>query len=448
MPPEEAVLDAPVEETVDTLVETDGGAEDILDGAESQTEGEQAGDLKGSKLWRDVNTKLTAGEKLTPKEMAAIRRSIHFEHNHQQKYPNGVQELESTREAIQPLLEDETMPIGDAIQQIAQERTYFRELDSLFTAGKPEFVAKMADASPESFLELAPTVFQKFSEMNNEGFSSYVTGSVLSYMTGQKVPLQYEVLRTFLPQIQQIAESNPNLAMGGVVHQIVGAFNSLYKTQLNLEALAAKPINKPFTAKTEDKQETGDANTLQMENNALKWDREADGEALSFIGKEAAKQAGKTALTTKEMSTVRAKVSEELDARLSMNKQYVSAMKGYLTNGNRTAYLQRLKSERLKILPGAIRRAVADVSDSRPRVSRPTSDQSATTPRRNGAPNSVTTKVNVSDPNAFRRISAYPKGKIDRIRTTQKMLNEGKAYLIDEERPVMGPWGLNSRKTH
>jgi hypothetical protein len=430
MPPEEAVLDAPVEDVVEeSLVDTADGAGEA-DGEGDAGLAEQTGDLKGSKLWRDVNTKLTAGEKLTPKEMAAIRRSIHFEHNHQQKYPNGVQELESTREAIQPLLEDETMPIGDAIQQIAQERTYFRELDSLFTAGKPEFVAKMADASPESFLELAPTVFQKFSEMNNEGFSSYVTGSVLSYMAGQKVPLQYEVLRTFLPQMPDFPGKD----------QIIGAVNALYKTQTNLEALAAKPINKPFTAKTEDKPETGDSNTLQMENNALKWDREADGEALSFIGKEAAKLAGKTALSTKEMTTVRAKVSEELDARLSMNKQYVSAMKGYLTNGNRTAYLQRLKSERLKILPGAIRRAVADISDSRPKVAK-----TASTVTPNGKPqNNVQTKVNVADPNNFRRISAYPKGLIDHNRTTQKMLIEGRAYLKNEERPVT--W--SRAKTH
>jgi hypothetical protein len=431
MADEAAVLDAPVEDVVEeSLVDT---AEPAAEGAEP-VEGDQTADLKGSKLWRDVNTKLTAGEKLTPKEMAAIRRSIHFEHNHQQKYPNGVQELESTREAIQPLLEDETMPIGDAIQQIAQERTYFRELDSLFTAGKPEFVAKMADASPESFLELAPTVFQKFSEMNNEGFSSYVTGSVLSYMAGQKVPLQYEVLRTFLPQMPDFPGKD----------QIIGAVNALYKTQTNLEALAAKPINKPFTAKTEDKPETGDSNTLQMENNALKWDREADGEALSFIGKEAAKLAGKTALSPKEMTKVRAKVSEELDARLSMNKKYVADMKGYLSNGNRIAYLQRLKSERTKIMSGAVRRAVDDVKAERPTVQKTIP---GTTP--NGKPaNNVQTKVNVADPNAFRRISAYPKGKVDRIRTTQKMLNEGKAYLIDEERPVMGPWGLNSRKSH
>jgi hypothetical protein len=422
MPPEEAVLDAPVEDVAEeSLVDTADGAGEA-DGEGDAGLAEQTGDLKGSKLWRDVNTKLTAGEKLTPKEMAAIRRSIHFEHNHQQKYPNGVQELESTREAIQPLLEDETMPIGDAIQQIAQERSYFRELDSLFTAGKPEFVAKMADASPESFLELAPSVFQKFSEMNNEGFSSYVTGSVLSYMAGQKVPLQYEVLRTFLPQMPDFPGKD----------QIIGAFNALYKTQGMLEALAAKPINKPFTAKTEDKPEAGDTATLQMENNALKWDREADGDALSFIGKESAKLAGKTALSTKEMQSVRAKVSEELDARLSMNKQYVSAMKGYLTNGNRTAYLQRLKSERLKILPGAIRRAVADVSDSRPKVAK-----TASTVTPNGKPqNNVQTKVNVADQNNFRRISAYPKGLIDHNRTTQKMLIEGRAYLKDEERPV------------
>jgi hypothetical protein len=424
MADEAAVLDAPVEESVDTLVETDGGAQNDADvdvnAAESTEDG---GALKGSKLWRDVNTKLTAGEKLTPKEMAAIRRSIHFEHNHQQKYPNGVQELESTREAIQPLLEDETMPIGDAIQQIAQERSYFRELDSLFTAGKPEFVAKMADASPESFLELAPTVFQKFSEMNNEGFSSYVTGSVLSYMAGQKVPLQYEVLRTFLPQMPDFPGKD----------QIIGAVNALYKTQLSLEALAAKPINKPFTAKTEDKPaESGDANTLQMENNALKWDREADGEALSYISKEAAKLAGKTPLTPKEMIKVRAKISDELDARLSMNKKYGQVMRGYLQNGNRVAYLQRLKSERLKILSGAIRRAVADVSESRPKV-----QKTASTVTPNGKPtNNVQTKVNVADPNNFRRISAYPKGLIDHNRTTQKMLIEGRAYLKNEERPV------------
>jgi hypothetical protein len=419
MADESAVLDAPVEDVVqDSLV--DSSAETPVEGAEP-IEGDQTADLRGSKLWRDVNTKLTAGEKLTPKEMAAIRRSIHFEHNQQQKYPNGVQELESTREAIQPLLEDDTMPIGDAIEQIAQERSYFRDLDSLFTAGKPEFVAKMADASPEAFLELAPSVFQKFSEMNNEGFSSYVTGSVLGFMNQAQVPLQYEILRTFLPQLPD----------SPVKEQVVAAVNALYGNFNKLNALAQKPINKPFTTKAEDKPEAGDTATLQMENNALKWDREADGDALSFISKESAKLAGKTALSTKEMQSVRAKVSEELDARLGMNKQYVSAMKGYLTNGNRTAYLQRLKSERLKILPGAIRRAVADVTDSRPKVQK---TNNGTQPVKTQNP--VTTKVNVADPNAFRRISAYPKGMIDHNRTTQKMLIDGKAYLKNEERPV------------
>ncbi len=423
MADEAAVLDAPVEDVVEeSLVDTADGAGEVGDAGEAG-QADQTADLKGSKLWRDVNTKLTAGEKLTPKEMAAIRRSIHFEHNHQQKYPNGVQELESTRQAIQPLLEDETMPIETAIEQIAQERTYFRELDSLFTSGKPEFVAKMADASPESFMELAPAVFQKFSEMNNEGFSAYVTGSVLGYMTQAKVPLQYEILRTFLPQLPD----------GAVKDQVVGAVNAIYQNFQSLEKLAQKPINKPFTVKTDDKPAAeGDANSLQMENNALKWDREADAEALSFISKEAGKLAGKEALNPKDMAKVRVKVSEELDARLSLNKKYVADMKGYLGNGNRIAYLQRLKSERGKILPGAIRRAVDDVKAERPRV-----QKTASTVTPNGKPqNNVQTKVNVGDPNQFRRISAYPKGMIDHNRTTQKMLIEGKAYLKGEDRPV------------
>jgi len=44
------------------------------------------------------------------------------------------------------------------------------------------------------------------------------------------------------------------------------------------------------------------------------------------------------------------RVSEELDARLKVDKTYGAAMQSYLKAGNKTAFNQRLQSERKKAL--------------------------------------------------------------------------------------------------
>jgi hypothetical protein len=177
MADEAALLEAPEVDAaaIDTTtdVDTSGAEPGITDGV---TDTDQTGaDLKGPKLWRDTKTKLEESGKFSKAEINALRRAIHYEDGQSKKYPDGLAPLEAAQQAIQRLVDDPTAPIEQVIEQTLQERNYFRELDDLFTSGKPDFVEKLAEAQSEAFQQMAPAVFRKFSELNPEGYSAYVS---------------------------------------------------------------------------------------------------------------------------------------------------------------------------------------------------------------------------------------------------------------------------------
>lgn len=431
MADELAVIEAPVETTPaletpeigteSTPVETQSPETEQLDTPES--------DVKGPALWRDIKTAAQSGKPLTPQQLSQLNKVIHRDDAHRSKYPEGLSSLESQLSAVKQLVDDETMPIDQAIAQTVQERDYFRGLDSAYTAGKPEFVDKIAEASPEAFQNLAPSMFRKYAEMNPEGYSSYVAQAVTSHMDGANVPLNFQILRAFIPQLPE----------SPVKQQIVEAINGIFtwsETLRNMAATKVAPKTLPNQQKEGQNPDLAKENAeLKAENTRQSWNGSVRDEGITMVRTEAQKLAGKTQLSDKEHQTVLAKVAEELEIRLAGDKRYGEAMRGYLQNNNRSAYVQRMQSERKKLIPAAARRAVDDVIAARPKAAPKAADPGPKKP--------VGAQQQFQGATQFRRIAGPPKTigmQVDLNKTTSGMLQKRQAYIVGQKDPVS--WGM------
>ena len=303
-------------------------------------------------------------------------------------------------------------------------------MDGLFTAGKPEFVDKMADASPEAFQNIAPAVFRKYAEVNPEGYSAYVAQAVVQHMNSAEVPLQFRILASFLPQ----------LADGPAKEQVLNAVEALYGWSEGLKGMAAKKIEtKAIPQQQGQPGEDPTAQLAQREMNVTRqeWNSSIRTEGVSFVMSEAQKAAGKVVLSEKEKQSVLSKVGEELEARLTADRRYGEAMQQYLKAGNRSAYLQRIQSERKKLIPGAVRRAVGDVIEARPKNA-PKQAQAAPTGQKK-----PTAQTPLTGAVQYRKIAGPPRTlgmKVDLNKTTHGMLEKRQAILEDGSRVTWGSW--------
>ena len=431
MPDEAALLEAPTDVVaeIDNAVDSSAGtAEDTSvgetdSGAES-TESSEAS-LKGSALWREVKSL----EAIPPKLKAALNKVIHRSDAIETKYPDGLSAIEGQMAAVKQLVSDESMPMEQAIQEAIKERTYYHKLDNLFSDGKPEFVDELISTSPEAFQNIAPAVFRKYAEVNPEGYSAYVAQAVVQHMNSAEVPLQFRILASFLPQLPD----------GPAKEQVLNAVEALYSWSEGLKGMAAKKIEQKAIPNSQNGNNGEDqtAQLAQREMNVTRqeWNASIRTEGVSFVMSEAQKAAGKTALTDKEKQTVLSKVGEELEARLTADRRYGEAMQQYLKAGNRNSYIQRIQSERKKLIPGAVRRAVDDVIQARPKTA-PKQAQAPVNGQKKAADPKLTGAVQ------FRRIAGPPRTlnmQVDLNRTTHSMLEKRQAYIKGENVPVQ--WG-------
>jgi hypothetical protein len=448
-----AVLDAPAADAGidsglgDAGADTgEGGAAAGADGAADTGAGggDQSGDLgdeaglddaagveglTGAKLWHAVKAKL---EGLDPKERGAINRTIHKLAAIEKALPEGgIEKVTATLAAVKQLSEDPAAPTEKVIADTLSERSYFRELDQAYTEAKPEFAEKLATASPEAFDKLAPMVFAKYSETNPEGFAKFVAETALSHAQSMDVPLHFKVLSTFLPQ----------LADGPAKDQVIAAVEGIYGWSQALKGFAAKtPAAKVGAGKTGE----GDGKALETREQQLaeretqvtlkSWNNEALQPGIRAVYAEADKIAGKQKLTGDERKKVLSKVGEELDIRLAANKGYGETMRGYLKSGNKQSFIQRLESERKKLIPGAVRRAVDDVVAERPKpVTKKAGAAEAGTKPGTAAAGAADAGDKVE------WIAGHPStlGQVvDLNRTTHAMLLKKRAYVKGKATPV------------
>lgn len=432
MPDEAALIDAPTEDVaaIDTAVETpevSGESEGNI--SESEGNSQESGEsLRGSALWREVKSLTQEGKPLTPKQLSALNKVIHANDAFSTKYPDGLKQIDGAMAAVKQLSDDESLPMDQVIAQTLEERNYFREFDNLFTNGKPEFVDKLAEASPEAFQNIAPAVFRKYAEVNPDGYSKYIAETSVQHMERSGVPMQFKIIEAFWPQVPDF----PGKA------QFEQAIVDVRQWTNNLKAIAAKQIEQKTIPNQKDGQQGPDLAAenaqLKMDNSRVQWNSAVRSEGVNFVKTEATKAAGKQILTEKEHNTVLAAVAEEMEARLTADRRYGEAMQGYLKAGNRSAYLQRIQSERKKLIPGAVWRAVADVIEGRPAVVKNPAQPV------NGAVKKPTAPL--AGAVQYRRIAGHPKTlgmTVDLGKTTHSMLERRQAITTTGDKVTWGP---------
>ena len=432
--PEEALLDAAVEtevqdqpsEATHETSETDTG--DDSGGGSSLISEQDTPELKGSSLWRETKAALYSGKALTKPQISAIRRAIQSEAQISEKYPEGLGQIEQTLSAVKSLADTEGIPVEQAIQETIAERQYFRDLDGLYTKGSPDFVNKLYEAGKEAFDNIAPVVLRKYAESNPEAYSSQVAQAVVQHMNGAEMPLQFRLLQTFLPQLPD----------GPAKDQVIQACEAIYGWSNSLKALSEKKIEaKAVPQAQQNPNQPQNGVDPQIDLTRREWNLETRDEGVNMVLTTAQKEVAalkKSGLTEPEKKKVLAKVNEEMDARLLMDKQYQSNMPAYLKAGNKAQYLQLMRTKRTSIIPAATKRAVQDVLAERPA-------KTAAQPS-NGKQPATSGLKPVQGATQFRKIAGPPKTQnlmVDLNRTPQSMLVKRQAYIKGEDRPVT--WG-------
>lgn len=415
----EALLDTPAEvevEEIDLPAETEGDepAELVLPVDEQQTTERTPEQIEADNklpLWKQAKPDL---EKMENKALATkIKDALFRDQQLAKDFPEGIKSAVALRNEVSSLgqiVGSQGKP-AEVLAEVKSQLGFFHQLDSLFTSGDPSFALKLAEASPESFQKLAPAVFAEFSKTNPDGYASYVSQAAISHMNASEVPLAFKTLQFMLPRLADSPEKDA----------VIAEIEKIFGWTETLKAFAAKPITapekKPDDAATLEAQRTELAQR-EMDVTRQSWNTSFTKFGYDLIGKESARLAGKTTLTDDQKSSIMAKVSDELDARLQVNKDYGEAMRGYIQAKDSEGYKRRLHSEYQKLIPSAVGRAYADVVTSKPR------QQAA-------KPAATPTPINAQSSNGYRPVSKYPVGQVDMVRTSNKDYEAGRLILKD-----------------
>ena len=437
---DEAVL-GPVDTTeIDNSATTDLGTEGLegqqgtegtADGTQEGTDGAAATSnepLTAAQLWNKVK----GVEALDKDTRRQIQNAIHKAERLEAKFPGGADKAAEHLAAISKLADDPAMPIERVLEETAQERAYFRELDDMFTKGSPEFVNKMSDADPNAFQTMMPTAFMKLAEINPAGFAALVTEPIVQSMDSAGLTTEFRMLQHLLPQLPE------GPARDGVIAAIEKIFGWTQQIRGHAaKGYQAKKIEPAAGTQQQQGQTPNEVEQLRLDNNRMKWNSAVANEAPSMIKSETARlAAGKVRLTEAEQTKIRKLVGEEVNARLAANTDYGKAMQGFLKAGNQSGYLARVRSEYKKLIPGATTRAYNDVVAER--KTKPANNGQQT--QKQGTTRQQAATAGTQQGGAqFERIAGPPSTlglPIDYTRTTNKMVVNRQAYLKGRDKPV------------
>ncbi|MGH9345048.1 MAG: hypothetical protein ACRD19_14970, partial [Terriglobia bacterium] len=180
-------LSTGLEETSDLAPESteEPGAEGTP-GAGEAPAGAESAVIDGKRLSESAKAAIAEIKAKDPKLALEIKRALFSADALHRAAPGGVREISELRRQVEDLGGTE------GIQGLRAEQQAWAALDEQFSAGDPNFIANIAEESPDAFLKLAPTAFQKFQELHPEGYSAYVSQVFVADMQQEGIPLAIE----------------------------------------------------------------------------------------------------------------------------------------------------------------------------------------------------------------------------------------------------------------
>lgn len=420
-------------ETPDTAIEGQEGTEGAESdhGSSQQTDSSAAQSQSGKDVYRAIKDTL----RNSPDHYKQVKTALHMMDDINRRFPDGIAKTAERLELISQLDDNPddpehvsgSTPIEQVISNTIAERTFWRDYDNAFQEANPAVINQMVEANPESFQKLIPSAMDCFAELNPEGYSSYICKSVSNYLADNQIPLQLALLDRVLPQ----TSDDPGL------QTVIEAFKAIKSVVSQIETSAKSPIQ----PKAAQQQQNGRDDSLESrERNILhdEWLRDIRPRSESFTVSEIQRMFPKVKFTASEISEIKGKVRDELNARVAGNPGYQKKVTGFLKANNKTAYSMTVESEHKKIIGGdrgAAKRAVDDVLAKRKTAQGKKSAQGQTQQQERPGQSNAQQQNN----SRFEYIAQSPTRlglKVDFRRTSNDMLARNEAYIAGRTNPV------------
>jgi hypothetical protein len=364
-----------------------------------------------------------------------VKGALHAAANLEKRFPDGVAAVENRLKLLSQLDDNPddpdyvagSTPIEDVISNTIAERGFWRSFDTAFQAGDPAIVNQMVEANGEAFQKLIPLAMDRFSEMNPDGFSSYVCRSVAPFLEAQQIPLHLALLARVLPE----KSDDPGL------QTVIEAVKAIRGTVEQIQSTAKKPIE-PAKGSAAAKTEESGQQSLESRELAVthdEWLREVRPRSEKAMVDEVQRAYPGKRFTPQEVSLIRKALTEEVNARTRINSGYQTRIRGFLKAKNRAAYLMTAEGEHKKIIRDAVKRAVDPVLAKRVKGKTNAQQQPGNQQRQQEAAQTATN-------GNFRRIAKSPSQlglAVDWSRTDNEMYAKETAYIKGEKQAVK--WG-------
>jgi hypothetical protein len=342
--PDELLLDATETQVDDPQID-----DQQIDGQTDQTDTTQQTDEQvdktplaslfqadGKRFDPRVSAKLAAIKKENPELGTLMARALNKFSELEREFPGGLTEAKELRDKVEEL--------GgiDGIGEKLEGATELSTLADQFMNADPAFVEDMATSSPESFAALAPQVFDKFAEVNPEGFAAYLGRVVFGDMQRNGLPLMMMRLQDLIPgdnaKLKEAFEA---------VNGYLGGFKSLSEKPMP----TAKP--KQAAAKPDNAQQE----VLAAREQA--WGTESKQAHDQIVNAQYTRAIGDRKPDTEEKAAIKELVMGRFDKRVrelfpDRDKKRVA----FFQRNDKAGYLRYMKTIYDRVLPEVVGNAV------------------------------------------------------------------------------------------
>lgn len=429
--PEEALLDAPTEDLIDTDISTDTSDTDsdatddstpVDTDPNSETPTDTApvvADPNGSlKLSETARTELdrikngdpSLGIKPNPQLAREMRAALFDRHTILAKVPGGVKEALATIEAY------EEAGGSDAYEELRQETQAWKDLDADFQRGDPKFVTDIAEGNPEAFVKIAQHVMDEYARRDSAGYSYQVSKVFAQDMAANNVVLTMERLKDFLydasgKPVQGLERAAQQWdALAGYIDRV----NGMAKTPPKQDAT---PTVKPGEQQPQ--------NDREKQLTLREFGSERTRALESVTEGEWKKQLGSRKASSEQTSAIRELYNSRLDKMLRADKTHTSKVDRFFAAGDREGYAKHMAQMYRTKAPMAMEQAFKAVMPGKPGPQKVT-----TQPTKPGNPAKPATPAA-----GFTRVAQKPnKNDIDWPATTavrRKAEDQGKYVMRD-----------------
>lgn len=412
--PDEMVLDAPAEETaVDTSVETEsteGSEATETPTDEQQTTQDQLAPrgavIDGNKLSEEAKATLEKIKAENPRLAGQIRTALFEADAMKRVFAGGIKEAREIAQFAQE--------VGgrDGFQAVKGELDEWHAFDQKFIAGDATVVADMVKNMPGSFLKLAPTVFEQYSQMHPDGFSQYVSSIFVSDLVNAGIPLQLERLQDFIgdnPKAQAVWQK-----LADYVNRVDG--------------MARKKVEAP---KFETAEKPNDLNDRETALTQREWSSEHNNVRASTFQAEFSRLSAGRKITDDQKQAITELFASRMGKVLSSLSGHKDKVDRFFASKDKNGYLTYMKSTYRQQIPKALASAFDAIVPAKPGPKGAAAGKPNGTAPTAGKPNAV------AAPQGFVRVGQVPPAKSVRYGpggTTKEMINQRRAILLDGRR--------------